>query len=156
VLPFPVGRSYQIDLSNCGGSFHRAGGPDEFAIDFAMPIGTAITASRTGTVVHVEESGVDGDFPNNVVVVDHGDGTFAQYMHLTQNGACVAIGATLSPGDTVGLSGATGLAGYPHLHFVVTEDEWPWPYVSTPVTFANTTANPRSLRSGVIYTSLPY
>lgn len=72
--PIRVGRSYQIDLSNCGGSFHRAGGPDEFAIDFAMPIGTAITASRTGTAVHVEESGVDGDFPNNVVVVDHPGG----------------------------------------------------------------------------------
>jgi murein DD-endopeptidase MepM/ murein hydrolase activator NlpD len=107
-------------------------------------------------VVQVEESGVDGDFPNNLVVVDHGDGTFAQYMHLTENGALVSIGATVSRGDTLGHSGATGLAGYPHLHFVVSGGDWPWPYGSVPVTFSNTDANPRSLRAGAAYPALPF
>jgi hypothetical protein len=156
VLPYPVGVTHSVDLSNCSGSYHSAGLPDEFAIDFAMPIGTVITASRGGTVVQVEESGVDGDFPNNLVVVDHGDGTFAQYMHLTENGALVSIGATVSSGDTLGHSGATGLAGYPHLHFVVSGGDWPWPYGSVPVTFSNTDANPRSLRAGAAYLALPF
>lgn len=156
VLPYPVDARYQVDLSNCSGSFHGVGKPDEFAIDFAMTIGTGITASRAGIVVYVEESGVDGGFPNNLVIVDHGDGTFAQYMHLTENGAWVSVGDAVARGDPVGLSGATGLAGYPHLHFVVSGSDWEWPYVSVPVTFSNTAANPRSLQSGLIYTALSY
>lgn len=156
VLRFPVGTTFGVDLSNCGGSFHSQGGPDEFAIDFSMQIGTVITASREGTVVHVEESGQDGRFPNNLVVVDQGDGTYAQYMHLTQDGATVENGAEVSQGDTLGLSGATGLAGYPHLHFVVTAGSWEWPYSSVPVTFSNTTANPFSLEFGRRYTAEEY
>ena len=45
VLPFPVGKEYRVDLSNCSGSFHGEGQPDEFATDFAMPVGTPITAA---------------------------------------------------------------------------------------------------------------
>jgi hypothetical protein len=157
VLPYPVGETYQVDLSHCSGSYHSQGLPDAFAIDFAMNVGTHITASRAGTVVHAEESGIDYDFPNNVVVVDHGDDTYGAYMHLTENGALVEVGEMVVPGDTLGLSGVTGLAGYPHLHFVVIEDDWTaWPYVSTPTTFSNTSANPRSLRSGRVYVAQPY
>jgi hypothetical protein len=157
VLPYPVGESYQVDLSHCSGSYHSWGLPDAFAIDFAMNVGTHVTASRAGNVVHVEESGIDYAFPNNLVVIDHGDATFAVYMHLTENGALVEVGEAVEPGDTLGLSGVTGLAGYPHLHFVVIEDDWTaWPYVSTPTTFSNTSANPRSLQSGRRYVAQPY
>ncbi len=156
VLPVPIGEIVQIDLSNCSGSFHSEGRPDEFGIDFNMPIGTQITSSRAGEVVWVEESGDDGRFPNNLVVVDHGDGSFAQYMHLTRDGAAVEVGDLVVPGSPIGLSGATGLAGYPHLHFVVTSGGHEFPYVSVPVTFRNTAPNPKSLLSGQRYTALAY
>lgn len=156
VLPYPVGITYQVDLSNCSGSFHGPGRPDDFATDFAMPIGTVVTASRAGTIVHVEDSGVDYNFPNNVVVVDHGDDTYGSYMHLTKDGALVTVGEAVVPGDTLGFSGATGSAGYPHLHFVVTKDNWAWPYVSIPVTFANTDQNPRGLKEKTKYKALEY
>jgi hypothetical protein len=156
VLPYPVGVAHSVDLNNCSESFHGPGEPDQFAVDFAMPIGTVVTASRDGTVVAVEESGVDLAFPNNLVVVDHGDGTFGQYMHLTENGAEVSVGEAVVRGDAIGYSGATGAAGYPHLHFVVTSGDWAWPYESVPVNFRNTTENPRSLESGESYTALAY
>lgn len=156
VLPYPVGVTHRVDLSNCSGSFHSRGRPDEFATDFAMPIGTQITAAREGTVVFVEKRGIDYNEPNNLVVVDHGDGTYAQYMHLTANGALVSVGETVARGDTLGLSGATGLAGYPHLHYVVTRDDWAWPYVSIPVTFSNTVPNPRGLKADSAYEALVY
>ncbi|MCA9736281.1 MAG: M23 family metallopeptidase [Gemmatimonadetes bacterium] len=155
VLPFPVGQSWRTGLTNCGGSYHSQGLPDAFATDFDMDLGSLITASREGVVVHVEESGRDFDFPNNLVVVDHGDGTFAQYMHLTRDGALVQIGDTVQPGDSIGLSGATGLAGYPHLHFVVT-GAWPWPYTSRAVTFRNTSPNPTGLVGFAVYGALAY
>ncbi len=156
VLPYPVGRTYLVQLSHCSGSYHSEGLPDAFAIDFDMAIGTLITAARGGRVVHVVETGSDGNHPNNLVVVAHGDGTFAEYMHLTRNGALVGVGDDVAPGDSIGLSGATGLAGYPHLHFVVATGSWTWPYESIPTTFRNTASNPRSLASGFEYVAGAY
>lgn len=156
VLPYPVGESYKIDLSNCSGSYHSDGRPDQFAIDFDMDIRTVITATRPGEVVHIVESGFDGGHPNNLVVVDHGDETYAEYMHLTNNGAFVEVGDLVCQGDTIGLSGSTGLAGYPHLHFVVAIGGWKWPYQSAPVTFSNTIANVNSLASKSFYEAFEY
>ena len=142
VLPYPVGNKYRVSLSHCSGSYHSLGAPDQFAIDFVMPIGTLITASRAGTVVHVEESGVDYSFPNNLVIVEHEDGTFLQYMHLTNDGAIPEIGHVLVQGDSIGFSSVTGLAGFPHLHLVATEKgSFGYPYISFPTTFKNTEAN---------------
>ena len=151
VLPFPAGAAYRMNLGNCSRSFHAAGTPDRYAYDFGMRIGETITASRPGRVVHVEESGLDGRHPNNLVVVDHGDGTFAQYMHLTHDGAAVEAGDEVVAGDTLGLSGNTGLAGYPHLHFIVTEGGWRWPYESVPVTFRDADPAHTVLQEGRAY-----
>lgn len=156
VLPYQIGKTYKVDLSNCSGSFHSEGRPDEFAIDFNMEIGDTITASREGVVVAIEESGMDYEDPNNLVIVDHGDKTYAQYMHLTFRGAKVSVGDTLQKGDLIGLCGATGLAGYPHLHLVISIDDYKWPYKSIPVTFSNTDINERSLKSGLEYHAKPY
>jgi murein DD-endopeptidase MepM/ murein hydrolase activator NlpD len=126
-----------------------------FAIDFNMPIGSVIHAARAGRVVAVQESGRDGGFPNNFVIVGHPDNTFGVYAHLTYNGAAVTVGQQLAQGALIGYSGNTGLAGYPHLHFVVTEGDWSYPYTSMPVNFSNTLPNPKSLESGVRYQALP-
>ena len=150
-LPYPVGSGYVIGLGPCGGSYHSAGQPDMFAIDFNMPIGSVILAARSGRVVAVQESGQDGGFPNNFVVVGHPDGTFAAYAHLTYNGAAVTVGQQVAQGALLGYSGNTGLAGYPHLHLVVIDGDWNYPYTSMPVNFSNTLPNPKSLESGVRY-----
>ncbi|WP_088340812.1 M23 family metallopeptidase [Robiginitalea sediminis] len=156
ILPYPVGTSYIIGLGPCGGSYHSAGQPDMFAIDFNMPIGSPIHAARGGRVVYVEERGVDGGFPNNLVSVQHTDGTYAHYAHLTQNGAVVRVGQAVAAGALLGYSGNTGLAGYPHLHFVLTAPgSMGYPYTSLPVTFRNTTPNPKSLESGMRYEAFP-
>jgi len=157
VLPYPVGKSYLVTLSHCGGSFHSEGEPDEYGVDFAMDIGETITAARAGEVVYVEESGIDGEFPNNLVIVEHEDGTFAQYMHLTNNGALIEIGDSVIQGTEIGLSGNTGLAGFPHLHFIVTQaGSFNYPYTSLPTTFSNTLSNERSLARGERYPAYDY
>lgn len=157
VLPYPVGNSYFIGLSSCGGSYHSEGLPDQFAIDFNMNIGDTITAVRKGLVVYIEESGFDGSFPNNLVIVEHEDGTFAQYMHLTNNGAEVEINDEVEQGSVIGYSGNTGLAGYPHLHLVVTnKGSYEYPYTSLPINFKNTEANERGPVSGTGYEAMPY
>lgn len=157
VLPYPVGRTYGVDLSNCSGSFHSAGRPDEYAIDFNMSIGTRVTAAREGVVYDFEEGFTDaGEGVGNSVIIDHGDNTYGVYLHFTQQGVEVEIGQEIDKGDFLGFSGSSGLAGYPHLHFVVVTGSPAWPYTSIPVTFSNTVSNERSLASGYAYPALPY
>lgn len=158
VLPYPVGRSYTIGLSHCSGFPHIEGEPDQFAIDFIMDIGTLVTASRLGTIMFVEESGLDFESVNNMIVLRDEDGYFLQYQHLTHNGALVEEGDIVQIGDPIGFSGASGLASYPHLHFVATRfGDWMFPYSqSYPITFSNTTENPKSLLQGETYEALPY
>lgn len=155
-LPFYPGETRRVGLSSCSGSFHSQGLPDQFAVDFEMDIGDFVLAARGGTVVHVVESGVDGSYPNNLIVIRHSDGTYGQYMHLTFEGAIVERGQTVAQGELIGYSGSTGFADKPHLHFVVaTPLKWNFPYFSIPLTFRNTIANERGLLEGRFYPAYP-
>ncbi|MET7452381.1 M23 family metallopeptidase [Streptomyces sp. NPDC005574] len=80
-------------------------------IDFHAASGTSVHAVGSGTVV---EAGWGGSYGNNVVIKMI-DGTYTQYGHLSSIG--VSVGQTVTPGQQIGLSGATGNATGPHLHF---------------------------------------
>ena len=160
-LPYPVGQSYRIGLSHCSGAEHSVGLPDQFAIDILMDIGTLVTAARAGYIVYVEESGLDFEETNNVVVLLDEDSYFMQYQHLTHNGAIVEEGQFVEAGDPIGYSGASGNARAPHLHFVATDWDFSkpyrtYPYESFQITFSNTAENPRSLIQNETYEALPY
>ena len=95
-----------------------------YSLDFLMPEGTPVLAARAGIVLLLQdgytEGGTDPDLLEraNLVVVAHSDGTMASYGHLTP-GIPVSVGDRVVEGDVLGLSGATGFAGRPHLHFHV-------------------------------------
>lgn len=157
ILPYPVGQSYKIGLSHCSGSTHSEGEPDQFAIDIMMNPGTLVTAARKGTIMLVEESGQDFSPTNNFVVLRDEDGFFHHYQHLTLNGALVEEGDFVEKGDPIGRSGASGTT-FAHLHFVTTRfGDWMPPYSrSYPITFSNTSANPKSLIQGETYEALEF
>lgn len=120
VLPFSEG-SFRVAQAY-GGTFSHTG-TFFFSYDFVMPIGTPIVAARAGVVHAVEESFVDYDNMighENYIVIAHADGTFARYLHLTQDGAIPEVGDTVEAGETIALSGNTGFSTLPHLHFDVT------------------------------------
>ncbi|MHB9752983.1 peptidoglycan DD-metalloendopeptidase family protein [Streptomyces sp. BYX5S] len=81
--------------------------------DFAVDTGTPVHSVGAGTVV---ATGC-GDGFGNQVVVEHADGYYTQYAHLSRIG--VRTGDRLDAGEVLGLSGATGNASGPHLHFEV-------------------------------------
>lgn len=95
-----------------------------YSLDFAMPVGTEVLAARAGTVLYLQDGFTEGRaHPDlleqaNLVVVAHSDGTMASYGHLTA-GIPVSVGDVVDEGDVLGLSGATGFVGQPHLHFHV-------------------------------------
>ncbi|WP_327421004.1 LysM peptidoglycan-binding domain-containing M23 family metallopeptidase [Streptomyces sp. NBC_01230] len=82
-------------------------------IDFPVSTGTSVKAITSGTVVTAGWGGAYG----NEVVVKHADGHYSQYGHLSA--LSVSVGQTLSTGQQIGLSGATGNVTGPHLHFEV-------------------------------------
>ena len=54
-----------------------------------------------------------------MVVLQHEDGTFAEYFHLKKDGVLVKLGEEANRGDPLALSGNTGWSISPHLHFAV-------------------------------------
>ena len=122
-LPYAHGSSHEV-LQGYRSSFTHWG-PEEFAVDFAMPEGTAVHAARGGIVALVEESNTEGCAQAgcaslaNFVVVLHNDGTTGRYYHLKQDGAFVEVGDSVRRGQRIGLSGNTGHSSKPHLHFAV-------------------------------------
>ncbi|MFI6444786.1 peptidoglycan DD-metalloendopeptidase family protein [Kitasatospora sp. NPDC050543] len=81
--------------------------------DFVAPTGTPLKAVAAGTVVKAGPGGAYG----NEVEIKLADGKYAQYAHLSSIG--VKVGQTVTVGQQIGLSGATGNVTGPHLHFEI-------------------------------------
>ncbi|MDX3115557.1 MULTISPECIES: LysM peptidoglycan-binding domain-containing M23 family metallopeptidase [Streptomyces] len=100
-----------------GTPYHQAGSMwssgYHTGVDFVVPTGTTVKAVGAGTVVSAGWGGAYG----NQVVVRLADGYYAQYAHLSQ--LSVSAGQTVTAGQQVGLSGATGNVTGPHLHFEI-------------------------------------
>ncbi|MGD9483952.1 M23 family metallopeptidase [Streptomyces sp. TRM70308] len=80
-------------------------------IDFAAATGTPVNSIGEGTVV---TAGWGGAYGNNIVV-EHEDGTYTQYGHLSKIG--VGVGEEVGKGEEIGKVGSTGNSTGPHLHF---------------------------------------
>ena len=91
----------------------RASQARHYGYDLASTTRAPITASNDGTVVFAGDNGIYG----NLVLIDHGLGITTLYGHLSS--LDVAVGDRVERGQTLGRSGATGLAGGDHLHFAV-------------------------------------
>jgi murein DD-endopeptidase MepM/ murein hydrolase activator NlpD len=72
-----------------------------------------VTASNRGVVVYANYLGIYG----NCVIIDHGLGVQSLYGHLST--IDVKEGDMLEKNQTIGRTGATGLAGGDHLHFTL-------------------------------------
>ena len=138
---FPISQGFQ------GEKTHLT--PDsEFAIDIAMPVGTAIHAVRSGTIMDVEEDFNRGgtnmekfvDKANHVRVL-HEDGTMAVYAHLDLASVSVRPGARIRAGQKIARSGNTGFSSGPHLHFVIQQNTG-MKLISVPFKFQTATGAP--------------
>ena len=103
VDPFGIRRSYNGGPVN---SFHMG-------IDIAVDEGVPIAAANNGRVAYAGFGPTHG----NCVLIDHGDGVFSGYSHMSQ--VNVQVGQMVNKGDTIGLVGSTGMATGPHLHWEI-------------------------------------
>jgi murein DD-endopeptidase MepM/ murein hydrolase activator NlpD len=131
-------------LQGFHGTFSHTGA-DEFAVDWTMPIGTPVHATRDGVVVAarstMNKGGPNRSFADfaNFVWIRHPDGTLGSYLHLKQGGVVVKVGDRVNGKQLIGYSGSTGFSSTPHLHFDLAQPIDGFKYRSMPMRF-NTTA----------------
>ncbi|MFB6549001.1 peptidoglycan DD-metalloendopeptidase family protein [Streptomyces sp. NPDC056405] len=101
-----VGTPYHQSGSMWSSGYHTG-------TDFVVPTGTSLKAVGAGTVVSAGWGGAYG----NQVVIQLSDGHYAQYAHLSS--LSVSAGQSVTAGQQIGLSGATGNVTGPHLHFEI-------------------------------------
>ena len=133
-LPYEEGSTHLIVQGYFGVFSHK----ERAALDFKMKRGTNILAVRDGVVIRVKEDGAKGGWSKkyrnqgNNIVIQHSDNSRSGYWHLQKNGALVNVGDTVKQGQLIGLSGKTGYAATPHLHFIVWKsDSRGWLQVAT-------------------------
>jgi murein DD-endopeptidase MepM/ murein hydrolase activator NlpD len=157
VLPFAIGMTYPTGLVNCSGSFHGVGKPDQFAFDFDLPPNEPFFAARAGRVIAVvEDQPSSGGGAGNYLLIDHGDDTFAYYLHSPYNGIHVEYGDQVEQGQLLGSTGRSGLAGYHHLHFIVVTGAPEYPYTGLPISFKNAVPNDKVLKAYSLYSAENY
>ncbi|QDO02286.1 M23 family metallopeptidase [Streptomyces sp. S1A1-8] len=104
-----IGTGYKVAGSMWSSGYHTG-------VDFVVPTGTTVKAVAAGTVVSAGWGGAYG----NQVVIQHADGRYSQYAHLSALSALsVSAGQTVTESQQIGLSGATGNVTGPHLHFEI-------------------------------------
>jgi murein DD-endopeptidase MepM/ murein hydrolase activator NlpD len=81
--------------------------------DIAIPSGTPVVAADSGAVLVSGWQGGYGYF----VAIDHGNGISTCYGHNSR--LRVSVGDKVLKGQTIAISGSTGLSTGPHLHFEV-------------------------------------
>ncbi len=82
-------------------------------LDLAVPRGTPVTADAAGEVLAVG----DYFFNGKTLFLDHGNGLISMFCHLDR--IEVRAGDVVAQGKRIGLSGMTGRASGPHLHWSV-------------------------------------
>ncbi|WP_425475976.1 peptidoglycan DD-metalloendopeptidase family protein [Mesorhizobium yinganensis] len=100
--------------------YSKGGGGEKDGIDIAVPEGTPVKAAENGVVIYAG----DGlkEF-GNTVLVRHEDGLVTVYGHASQ--LKVQRGQKVKRGDEIAVSGMSGNANAPKLHFEVRKNSAP-------------------------------
>lgn len=84
-----------------------------YGIDYGVPTGSEVRACAAGKVVLAESRTSTGWS----ICIEHLPGLYSLYYHMDE--LKVTAGQMVEQGELIGLSGATGLATGPHLHWEI-------------------------------------
>ena len=151
-LPFQVKKKVLL-IQGYESMFSHKG---EKALDFKVKNGTKVYAARNGIVTATrEDSDKRGLKPENLsdgnyILIQHEDGSVANYWHFQKESVLVNVGDTVQTGQLIGLSGNTGYSAFPHLHFEVRGNDVTGNFVQLPTRFY-TKDGIQYLRAGYFY-----
>ncbi len=110
----------------CGNSPESHIGPFLHCIDFHVPDGTPVRATKDGKIIELverhEKWGETEDFRDhlNFISIWHDNNEFSQYCHLQKGSASargIKIGDRVRKGQIIATTGKTGWTDCEHLHF---------------------------------------
>lgn len=90
---------------------------NHMGVDIGASYGSYIYAVKSGTVVGSKYSW--GGY-GNYVEIDHGNGNFTLYAHMSER--LVEVGEYVEQGEVIGLCGSTGISTGPHVHYEIWEN----------------------------------
>lgn len=142
-VSLPIKKNTPVGITQAyhGGYSHNEN-YSRYAIDFNLKENDTIYAATDGIVIGVIKDYIYGGpsgewkgYDNFITIYDSESGLYTQYVHLVHQGSLVEIGDEVKQGDPVGLSGQTGFAGMPHLHFNTLVPYHEGGLISVPVEF---------------------
>lgn len=175
--PFPAPPGYLLPWM--GGEIHAATQGEEtslthngraaYAFDFDLHY-DIVAAARAGRVTAVRQDSDRGGCGReyagaaNYVLIDHGDGTSALYLHLAPKAVLVLPGQFVDQGQGIAVSGETGVTcsdigeqSAPHLHFQVQRTDAKKHFAqSIPITFDDVSGDDGVPVEGTSYVSGNY
>ncbi|MCI5605401.1 MAG: M23 family metallopeptidase, partial [Clostridia bacterium] len=102
---------------------------DHRGIDIATSgVAANVYAAKSGTIMvfynnceHISQKTSCNDGIGNGMMIDHGDGTYTQYAHMTLNSfpSNIYAGAHVEQGQLLGQVGSSGMSTGYHLHFEI-------------------------------------
>lgn len=124
--PINVPANNSVDQTYPYGSTARSTREPHHGVEFLNKFGTPVHAAADGLVVF---AGADKEavyspwvnFYGNVIVIEHEDGLFTLYAHLSV--IYVQPGQRVEVGDKIGEVGQSGVATGSHLHFEVRRED---------------------------------
>ncbi|MGB5854922.1 MAG: M23 family metallopeptidase [Oceanisphaera sp.] len=123
-LASPIVGRYRI-AQGFNGDFSHNKLSNRYALDIALPVGTALYATRDGVVMAAVDSHVGGGLApqyrgkSNHLRLRHADGSMTLYAHLQTGSLRVRKGDRVKVGQRVAASGNTGYSSGPHLHLAL-------------------------------------
>jgi len=153
LLPWAHGTKQRLGQGYFGRTTHQG----LYALDFELGEGTPVYAARDGVVIKVKQDSDRGGLMSadaqdgNLIEILHDDASWAIYAHLQYHGSEVQVGQHVRAGERIGLSGATGLASGPHLHFAVYRAAWDGPKTFATVFQTSLSGSAQSLEEGRSY-----
>jgi murein DD-endopeptidase MepM/ murein hydrolase activator NlpD len=112
ILPGPAAGAFQCPVQGAAYSDDYGGPSGHPGIDMFEPTGTPAVAVESGTVTYVANEGAGG----NTAYLAAADGNTYFYAHFSQ---FVGEARAVAQGEIIGLTGMTGNASAPHLHFEI-------------------------------------
>ena len=106
-----------------------------FGVDISAQEGSNVYASKDGKIIKKDYANDLG----NYIMIEHNDGHYSLYAHLSNFSDDIDIDASVSIGEIIGYVGQTGFATKPHLHFQILTCENYWDNSCTvdPLDFIN-------------------
>jgi hypothetical protein len=127
LLPVPAGTTVLVFQGNNSAYDHVAANGSAYSWDFTVGATEfPVVAARGGTVIGARSDSTNTKCRDmscwkdaNYVVIDHGDGTSALYLHLATGSVAVTVGQVVAQGTVLGRADCTGYSFGTHLHFMV-------------------------------------